>query len=78
MKVAVIGCTHAGTAAIVNTAQLYPDAQITVYERNDNISFLSCGIALYVGESSRTRRDCSILPRNSLQHWVCKRRCAMK
>ncbi len=49
MKVAVIGCTHAGTAAIVNTAKLYKDAQITVYERNDNISFLSCGIALYVG-----------------------------
>lgn len=49
MKVVVIGCTHAGTAAILNTAALYPDAHITVYERNDNISFLSCGIALYVG-----------------------------
>ncbi|WP_442602641.1 FAD-dependent oxidoreductase [Paenibacillus sp. KN14-4R] len=49
MKVAVIGCTHAGTAAIVNTAKMYPNAEITVYERNDNISFLSCGIALYVG-----------------------------
>ena len=49
MKIAVIGCTHAGTAAIVNTAKLYPEATITVYERNDNISFLSCGIALYVG-----------------------------
>lgn len=49
MKVAVIGCTHAGTAAILNTAKLYPEAEITVYERNDNISFLSCGIALYVG-----------------------------
>lgn len=49
MKIAVIGCTHAGTAAIVNAAQLYPEAKITVYERNDNISFLSCGIALYVG-----------------------------
>lgn len=49
MKIAVIGCTHAGTAAIINSAKLYPDAKITVYERNDNISFLSCGIALYVG-----------------------------
>ncbi|RJG20508.1 FAD-dependent oxidoreductase [Paenibacillus thiaminolyticus] len=49
MKIAVIGCTHAGTAAAVNAAKLYPDARITVYERNDNISFLSCGIALYVG-----------------------------
>lgn len=49
MKIAVIGCTHAGTAAVVNAAKFYPDAQINVYERNDNISFLSCGIALYVG-----------------------------
>lgn len=49
MKIAVIGCTHAGTAAILNSAKLYPDAEITVYERNNNISFLSCGIALYVG-----------------------------
>ncbi|OCL27550.1 NADH oxidase [Orenia metallireducens] len=49
MKIAVIGCTHAGTAVIVNAAKLYPQAEITVYERNDNISFLSCGIALYVG-----------------------------
>jgi NADPH-dependent 2,4-dienoyl-CoA reductase/sulfur reductase-like enzyme len=48
MKVVVIGCTHAGTAAILNTAKLYKDAKITVYERNDNISFLSCGIALYI------------------------------
>lgn len=47
-KIAVIGCTHAGTAAITNMAKLYPDAQITVFERNDNISFLSCGIALHV------------------------------
>ena len=49
MKVIVVGCTHAGTAAIVNIVKLYPTAKITVYERNDNISFLSCGIALYVG-----------------------------
>ncbi len=48
-KVAVIGCTHAGTAAITEMTRLYPDAEITVYERNDNISFLSCGIALHVG-----------------------------
>ncbi|MCK9857166.1 FAD-dependent oxidoreductase [Paenibacillus sp. ATY16] len=49
MKIAVIGCTHAGTAAVTQMAKLYPQAQITVYERNDNVSFLSCGIALHVG-----------------------------
>ncbi|QVY62662.1 FAD-dependent oxidoreductase [Cytobacillus gottheilii] len=48
MKIAVIGCTHAGTAAVSNMVKLYPEAEITVYERNDNISFLSCGIALHV------------------------------
>jgi NADPH-dependent 2,4-dienoyl-CoA reductase/sulfur reductase-like enzyme len=49
MRVAVIGCTHAGTAAINNILNLHPHAQIDVFEKNDNVSFLSCGIALYVG-----------------------------
>ncbi|QGG55228.1 FAD-dependent oxidoreductase [Paenibacillus sp. B01] len=49
MKIAVIGCTHAGTAAVKAIAAEHPEARITVYERNDNISFLSCGIALHVG-----------------------------
>ncbi|MBP3950883.1 FAD-dependent oxidoreductase [Bacillus suaedae] len=48
MKIAVIGCTHAGTAAVSNMVKLYPRAEITVFEKNDNISFLSCGIALHV------------------------------
>lgn len=50
MKIRIIGCTHAGTAAAVNAAKENPEADIVVYERNDNISFLSCGIALYVGD----------------------------
>ncbi|MEF9960205.1 MAG: FAD-dependent oxidoreductase [Niameybacter sp.] len=50
MKIIVIGCTHAGTAAIVNTKKLYPESEITVYEKNNNISFLSCGIALHVAD----------------------------
>lgn len=49
MKIIVIGCTHAGTAAIVNMKELYPNSEIVVYEKNNNISFLSCGIALNIG-----------------------------
>lgn len=49
MKVVVIGCTHAGTAAVKSILANNPEAEVIVYERNDNISFLSCGIALYVG-----------------------------
>lgn len=57
MKVLVIGCTHAGTAAVVNLKALYPDSEVTIYERNDNISFLSCGIALHVGDVVKNLND---------------------
>lgn len=50
MKIIVVGCTHAGTAAIVNLKELHPNSDVTVYEKNDNISFLSCGIALSVNK----------------------------
>jgi len=49
MKVIVIGCTHAGTAAVNQIFASNPDTEVTIYERNDNVSFLSCGIALYLG-----------------------------
>lgn len=49
MKIAVIGCTHAGTAAVKGLLAKHHNLDITVYERNDNVSFLSCGIALHVG-----------------------------
>ena len=57
MKIVVIGCTHAGTSAILNILKKHKEAQITVYERNDTISFLSCGIALYVGGVVKNQQD---------------------
>lgn len=48
MKVVIIGSTHAGTATIKSIKTHYPEAEIEVYEKNDNVSFLSCGIALTV------------------------------
>ncbi len=50
MKVVVIGCTHAGTSAVKSILKEDPSAEVVVFERNDNVSFLSCGIALYIGE----------------------------
>ena len=46
MKVIVVGCTHAGTSAVKTILKENPGTELTVYERNDNVSFLSCGIAL--------------------------------
>lgn len=49
MKIAIIGATHAGTFAAQQILTNHPDYDVTVYEKNDNLSFLSCGIALWVG-----------------------------
>ena len=50
MKILVIGATHAGTFATQQILTEHPDYDVTVYERNHNLSFLSCGIALWVGD----------------------------
>ncbi|WP_028330836.1 FAD-dependent oxidoreductase [Brachyspira alvinipulli] len=48
MKVIVIGCNHAGTWA-AKTLAASKKCEVVTYDRNDNISFLACGIALWVG-----------------------------
>lgn len=48
--VAIVGCTHAGTFAATSILKQHPDWTIHVFERNDSLSFLSCGIALWVGD----------------------------
>ena len=49
MKVIVIGNNHAGTAAITQLRKHHSDVEVVSYDKNDNISFLACGIALWVG-----------------------------
>ncbi|WP_245155273.1 FAD-dependent oxidoreductase [Levilactobacillus yiduensis] len=48
MKVVVIGCTHAGIAAVKQILTYYPEADITVYERQNMISYLSCATYLHI------------------------------
>lgn len=50
MKVIVIGSNHAGTAATNTILGNYPDAEVVVYDKNSNISFLGCGMALWIGK----------------------------
>ncbi|WP_308149988.1 FAD-dependent oxidoreductase [Spiroplasma sp. AdecLV25b] len=49
-KIVVIGINHAGTTALKAIMKTNPNAQVVAYDRNDNISFLGCGIALWVGK----------------------------
>ena len=48
--VAIVGCTHAGTFAATSILKQHPDWTVHIFERNDSLSFLSCGIALWVGD----------------------------
>lgn len=49
MDIVVIGANHAGTAAINTIQQNYPDVRVHVFDQNSNISFLGCGMALWIG-----------------------------
>ena len=38
MKIAIIGCTHAGTITANQVLTNHPDVEVTIYEKNNNIS----------------------------------------
>lgn len=49
-KIVVIGGNHAGTATVNTILGNYKDQEVVVFERNSNMSFLGCGMALWIGE----------------------------
>ncbi|MCT2908504.1 NADH oxidase [Schleiferilactobacillus harbinensis] len=57
MKVIIVGYTHAGVAAVRQIFQEYPDTEVTIYERDNNVSFLSCGIPLYLSGQVKRLED---------------------
>ena len=48
-KIVVIGANHAGTAVVNFLTSLSKENKVTVFDRNSNISFLGCGMALWIG-----------------------------
>ena len=50
-KIIVVGANHAGTACINTILDNYPNQnEVVVYDKNSNISFLGCGMALWIGK----------------------------
>ncbi|MCK5807260.1 MAG: FAD-dependent oxidoreductase [Mycoplasmataceae bacterium] len=49
MKVVLVGVNHSGTSMVRTLKTLNKDVEINAYDRNTDISFLGCGIALWVG-----------------------------
>ncbi|MDI9498635.1 MAG: FAD-dependent oxidoreductase [Bacillota bacterium] len=53
-KIIVVGANHAGTACIKQILSLNPEAEVVVYDKNSNISFLGCGMAIWIGNQITT------------------------
>lgn len=50
-KIVVVGANHAGTACINTMLDNFgSENEIVVFDQNSNISFLGCGMALWIGE----------------------------
>ncbi|AXQ78715.1 NADH oxidase [Streptococcus chenjunshii] len=50
-KIVVVGTNHAGTMAIKTMLNNYGDKnEVVTFDQNSNISFLGCGMALWIGE----------------------------
>lgn len=49
MKIVVVGANHAGTACINTMLDNYKGNEVVVFDKNSNISFLGCGMALWIG-----------------------------
>lgn len=49
-KIVVVGANHAGTACINTILDNYKDKEVVVFDANSNISFLGCGMALWIGK----------------------------
>ena len=48
-KVGIVGANHAGTAAANTILGNSNNHEVTIFDANSNISFLGCGMALWIG-----------------------------
>lgn len=49
-KIIVVGANHAGTSALNTILDNYKNNEVVAFDANSNISFLGCGMALWIGE----------------------------
>lgn len=67
-KIVLIGANHAGTAAANTILDKYPDNELVVFDRNNNISYLGCGTALYIGHQIKGTDGLFYCSKETLEH----------
>ncbi len=63
MKIIVIGAVAAGTSAAAKARRNNPEAKITIYEKDQDISYAGCGLPYYLG--GKISNIESLAPRNT-------------
>lgn len=54
MKIVIVGSSHAGICAALRALEEYPEAEITLYDKRDQVSFVSQGIISYLSGRKTT------------------------
>jgi NADPH-dependent 2,4-dienoyl-CoA reductase/sulfur reductase-like enzyme len=56
-KIVLVGANHGGTAAANTLLDAYPEAKLVIFDANNNISYLGCGTALWIGRQIDSPQD---------------------
>jgi NADH peroxidase len=56
-KIVIVGASHGGHQSILELLSRYTDVDITLFEAGDFISFMSCGMELYLEDSVTAKTD---------------------
>lgn len=64
-KIVIVGASHGGHQSILELLSRYTDVDITLYEAGDFISFMSCGMELYLEDSVTDVHDVRNFSENS-------------
>ncbi|MDV4192919.1 FAD/NAD(P)-binding oxidoreductase [Lactococcus lactis subsp. lactis] len=48
MKIVIVGSSHSGICAGLRALEEYPEAEITLYDKRNQVSFVSQGIISYL------------------------------
>lgn len=57
LRIAIIGASHAGISAATEAKKRYSDAEIVLYEKKNQISFISQNTLFYILDQDRLRLD---------------------
>jgi len=67
MRVVVIGGVAAGPKIAAKVARLRPDAEVTVVEKGEHISYAGCGLAYYIADVVREQKDLVATPAGAVR-----------